>query len=233
MGRRRIRRSTVLPSRHQPICHEVPPTAALTVGRHPHPDVTRCAVLNTQFRDDGTVLEFYRIEGPYEEIVASLEDDPAISEYEAFEGKRGQFYLFQHSRPNEQVRELQRILRESKLIVVLPIRFIPGEGVTVHVVGKAARLREAYDALPSEIRAHTTIERVGEFEPGPPSLSSAVTGRQREVLDAALAVGYYSVPREGTAEDVARVAGCAASTASEHLRKIEANVMSNLLDVST
>ncbi|WP_255190928.1 helix-turn-helix domain-containing protein [Natronobeatus ordinarius] len=59
---------------------------------------------------------------------------------------------------------------------------------------------------------------------------SALTERQREVLQAALEVNYYETPRRATAADVADHLGCTASTASEHLREAEARVIRELFD---
>jgi predicted DNA binding protein len=52
-----------------------------------------------------------------------------------------------------------------------------------------------------------------------------LSDRQREAVRAALDIGYYDQPRGATHEDVAAALDCAPSTASEHLRKAEAELV--------
>jgi predicted DNA binding protein len=68
-----------------------------------------------------------------------------------------------------------------------------------------------------------SIERVHPFERR--QSPAALTDRQRAALDAAVEVGYYEVPREGSVADVAAALDCAHSTAGELLRKAEAAVV--------
>ncbi len=49
--------------------------------------------------------------------------------------------------------------------------------------------------------------------------------RQRAAVRAAVDLGYYDQPRRATHGDVAERLGCAASTASEYLRKAEAKLV--------
>lgn len=56
-----------------------------------------------------------------------------------------------------------------------------------------------------------------------------LSDRQREALLAALDLGYYEHPRAATQEDIASRLGCEANTASEHLQKAEAKVLTEVL----
>lgn len=59
-----------------------------------------------------------------------------------------------------------------------------------------------------------------------PEVSGAtLSDRQREAVEAGLALGYYEVPREASHEDVAEAIDCAPSTAAEHRRKAEAKLL--------
>jgi predicted DNA binding protein len=64
------------------------------------------------------------------------------------------------------------------------------------------------------------------------AVETHLTERQREALTAAVTHGYYDIPREADHEDVAAAMDCAPSTASEHLRKAEAMVMTSLFGQS-
>ena len=146
------------------------------------------------------------------------------------ETQDGQCYIYQHCRPTEQVQVLLRLLNEHRLMIMFPVRFDVETGITIEMVGRESDVQNGFDALPQEVRRRTSIERVGEYSPTAAGVVSTLTERQREVLDAAASVGYYDVPRRGTADDVADVVGCASSTASEHLRKIEARILSSVAE---
>jgi PAS domain S-box-containing protein len=64
----------------------------------------------------------------------------------------------------------------------------------------------------------------------PGGILDELTPRQREVLEAAYRAGYFSWPRESTAEEVAEALGIARSTVHAHLRKSERNILTELLE---
>ena len=101
-------------------------------------------------------------------------------------------------------------------------------GATVTIMGTTDMVQEAFDRFPPEIQRSITIEQVTESMPSLGGLRSLLTLRQQEVLDEAIDLGYYSLPRQVTSKDVAHAVECAPSTASEHLRKIEARILSGL-----
>lgn len=72
-------------------------------------------------------------------------------------------------------------------------------------------------------REVTTVGRPG-------GLLDALTGRQREALEAAYRAGYFAWPRESTAEEVAASLGLAAPTLHGHLRKAQRTILAALLD---
>ena len=184
-------------------------------------------VLNVQLLPDGTLLELALVRVDPDEL---FEEGPTEATAEPFrrevvETGDGRWYVYQHCRPTDRARELLEILNDHRMMIVFPITFEEDAGVTVEVIGSESDVQDGFDALPPDVRRRTSIERVGDYSPGRTGVGSALTERQREVLDAATAVGYYDVPRRGTADDVAEAVGCAPSTASEHLRKIEARIL--------
>lgn len=72
------------------------------------------------------------------------------------------------------------------------------------------------------------IETVREYRPW--SSPAVLTDRQQEALTAAVAVGYYEIPREGAVADVADAIDCSHSTAGELLRKAERTVLTAVID---
>jgi hypothetical protein len=107
-----------------------------------------------------------------------------------------------------------------------PVSFHGDGSATFDAVGERDRLSALHDALAAY--ADVTIDAVRDFHRG--GAPAALTTRQREALTAAVAVGYYEIPREGSIEDVADRLDCAPSTAGELLRKAEARVVTELVD---
>ena len=64
---------------------------------------------------------------------------------------------------------------------------------------------------------------------GDKGLYAQLTDRQREILAAAVEVGYYEVPRQASHEDIADHLGIAPATVGEHLRKIESTVLKEII----
>lgn len=191
----------------------------------PSPAVTRGAILNMRLLPDGTMVELYRAEGDVDALITELDGDPSCLQYEICGRNERECYLYNHCRPDEQLRHLHSILDRHALMVDLPIRIETGVGVTIRIVGPETQLYDAFHAFPETIRANMTIENIGSYVPETPEIRSVLTNRQLEVIEAAIAVGYYATPRTATAADVAERIGCARSTASEHLRNGEARLI--------
>jgi predicted DNA binding protein len=69
---------------------------------------------------------------------------------------------------------------------------------------------------------------VSEYDPGVRQLFGRLTGRQREVLTAAVRAGYYDAPRRATQADVAERLDVSPATVGEHLR-IDSRVFSGFI----
>jgi predicted DNA binding protein len=196
----------------------VTPASTLTKGR----------LLNVQLLPDETILELALVRADADELRTAMGTSDSVDQFahEVVDAQDGRCYVYQHCRPTERAQEFLRLLNEYRLMIMFPIYLSEEGGITIEIVGSESDVQRGFDALPREVRCRSSIERVGEYSPMAAGVASRLTERQREVLDAATTVGYYEVPRRGTADDVADAVGCASSTASEHLRKIEARILS-------
>lgn len=186
-------------------------------------------IINWQYLRDGSMIELYQIETTTESTISAENIPTETLAFERFDTSGEYLYVYHRARPNDVVRALIELIDTYSLVIDLPITF--GEsGVTVTLLGETDNLQAAYEEIPEPIKAQTTIERIRSFSPVSRGLSAELTTRQRQLLDAAITVGYYSVPREATVEDVAEVAECAPSTAAEHLRKLESRVFTRLAE---
>lgn len=110
------------------------------------------------------------------------------------------------------------------LVVELPVVYRDG-AVNATLLGEPAALQSMLDALPPAVAVD--VREIGGFDgPGP---ASGLSDRQREAVLAGLELGYYDVPRGATHRDVAERLGCSPSTASEHLQKAEAKLVSSAM----
>ncbi|WP_323677380.1 helix-turn-helix domain-containing protein [Halorubellus sp. PRR65] len=190
-------------------------------------DVDRGTLCNMNYLHDGTLVQLCRLEASRDGVVTDLESWGDALSYDVFDTENGDLCVFVHSRPTPELAELLRIVERHRLLVELPIE-LEAEKATVRIAGTSAALHDAMDDLPADATADVRIEQLGAYNPERDAARSALTARQRTVLDAAVDVGYYATPRTATIEDVAAAAGCAESTASEHLRKIEARLLPRL-----
>lgn len=103
---------------------------------------------------------------------------------------------------------------------------VTNDGYTVTFVGKQATLRE--DSEWMDHLGSLRILRLTEYQ-GSHHRLDCLTDRQREVLETANAMGYYEVPRETTASDVAARLGVQRATVTEHLQRAERKLVTAFL----
>ncbi|WP_436928660.1 helix-turn-helix domain-containing protein [Halosimplex halobium] len=113
------------------------------------------------------------------------------------------------------------VVAGSRVAFVPPVTFRPSGTARFEAVGESEALSEFYGALDAVV--DTDVVRVREFRRWPEP--ARLTGRQREALEAAVAVGYYDIERSGSVADVAGELDCARSTAGELLRRAESAVL--------
>ena len=97
-----------------------------------------------------------------------------------------------------------------------------------HVVGKPSPLQAMFDETSDAIDFQVTA--IGQFPCTAEDQSTRLTNRQREVIETALAMGYYEQPRKITHQDVAAELGCGLSTATEHLQKAEDKLIQSVIN---
>ena len=101
-------------------------------------------------------------------------------------------------------------------------------GATVSLVGPQEAIAGTVGEYEAE-GASPEIRRLGGYDGGERPLAE-LTDRQREVVETAYEAGYYEVPREATAAEVAAELDLDASTVVEHLQRAERNLMSHHLE---
>jgi DNA-binding CsgD family transcriptional regulator len=72
------------------------------------------------------------------------------------------------------------------------------------------------------------LQRIGRYD-GPDYPLDDLTARQREVIETAWEMGYYEVPKEVSADEIASGMGLDSSTVNEHLQRAERNLLGRIL----
>jgi predicted DNA binding protein len=192
-----------------------------------NPDLRRGQVHHINLLSDDTVAALYEIEGEGGVLRDALKESDEVLSYDVIDVSEDTHHVYVHVRQGDPVVNLLSIVDDRRLMVDTPMEFVE-DGVRATVIGEQSTLREALDDIPEGV--DVDVRRVGEYSPQDDRVLANLTDRQREVLRVAARLGYYDVPRSATHDEVADSLGCAPSTASEHLRKIESKIVDVLLD---
>ncbi|WP_225317593.1 MULTISPECIES: helix-turn-helix domain-containing protein [Haloferax] len=176
---------------------------------------------------DETVVLLGRLRGDLNEARRLLRDDPDVLEFSISteDGQGGLVYI--HARPPPEMKRFLELPRTHEVFFDFPIGSTDDGRLRVVMIGETNEvLREALTDLPPELAV--TVERLGPYPDSGEHVVSLLTDRQRDVLDVALDLGYYDVPRGATHRDIATRLGLSTGTVSEHLQKIESRVFESI-----
>lgn len=191
-----------------------------------HEAVHRSELLEWNLTGEERIALVFRVLADRAVYESGLEETASIREYELVSGRAGELYLYVQDRPSESDRALYDAFAGTTLVAVPPITFLADRRVSMQVLGEAADVDAAVAAVPDGF--DVSLEAATEM--GPTGGRVDLTGRQREALAAAEAVGYYDVPRSGSVRDVAARLDVSASTAGSHIRKAEATLARGYLE---
>ncbi|MFB6073127.1 MAG: helix-turn-helix domain-containing protein [Halobacterium sp.] len=170
--------------------------------------------------EDREPTQFYAVEGAEAPLVDALDDHDAVTYYDVAGSDGDYVYVYTQEVATDANRRLRATFTRDSLVTTLPVVYRADGTASFTVVGArgdlSAALEDARDV------ASFDVDRVGDYDPRESGYATALTDRQREVVETAVAVGYYDVPRTAGQDDVAAELDCAASTVAEHLRKAEA-----------
>lgn len=203
--------------------------------------IQRTAIHHVNKLDDGTVVVLYELQGRQSAVDAVLSSDQdvldfSVSPQSSADTTRGHsngadcqqsLYTHIHITPPETMLSVFQLPQEYSLVIDTPIECLSTGGITVRVIGDQSTITDAVGSLPEQVE--TELLATGEYQPRARTLYSQLTSRQQDILRAAVDAGYYSVPRETTHEELATELDIAPVTVGEHLRKIEARVLGELV----
>ncbi len=169
-----------------------------------------------------TSVFYYRLQGTPTVLDEVLADRSDVVLYDTIGERDGGFDLYLRV---DGTSGFEECFFEQGLLIDPPVVF-GGHGLRVTVVGTSAMVRRAMERLPEDCSC--SVERLGG-RGDDRLLLSALTDRQREVIETAFERGYYEIPRRATHDDIAAALDLSGSTVDEHLRKAEHTLMKQLL----
>ena len=162
-------------------------------------------------------------EGDVETFREEVGGVPEVLGFEAVSAGDDRFYAYLRNELNDLSRRLFGTFTRGSLLVLPPLEYGGDGSVTFSLVGPTDEVGAAIEEVPAPFEA--TVGGVSGMGSVPGLVGTSLSARQREAVEAAIAVGYYDIPRRGDYETIAARMGCAPSTAAEHLRKAESKVL--------
>ncbi|WP_254531452.1 helix-turn-helix domain-containing protein [Natrinema gelatinilyticum] len=202
-------------------------------GLHPvdrriadHPDISRELLHNVNLLADGTIVTIYQFSGDRAALESILDDSSMVRKYQ-LSGVDGVIHTYIHVEAHDRLVGLLSILKEFEFIFDTPLEFTRRGGLRVTMIGDVKSFQKAVPNIPDGIRLK--LLKTGSYEPNTDRLFSQLTDRQQEILQTAVDMGYYSVPRAVTHEDIGDELGCTGGTVGGHLRKIESKILAQIV----
>lgn len=183
------------------------------------------AIHRMELLADDTVAMFAEGRGDVAGLDQVLSESPEVFEY-SITGDDAGFFSYTRYAADDLTRLLMEARRESSYLIDMPVEYTDDGGLRATYIGTEAAFADMLSEQSEGVRIE--VERTGPYTPGTRHVVSRLTERQREVLCAAVDLGYYQEPREATHNEIAAATELSETTVGEHLRKIEASVFSSL-----
>jgi hypothetical protein len=189
------------------------------------PELDREIILGGQSVDGVETLTSF-VYGDADAYEGLLAEQESVLEYDITPDEDG-FFLYLRQELGPQGVSLTESLAQDTVVIVPPIEIRSDRTIQMTVVGHPEDLQALSASVPDGITVEilTLGEGVAGFE-------TSLSERQRDALQIAWEIGYFEIPRRNGIEAVAAELDCAVSTASELLRRGQANVIGNALGTS-
>lgn len=182
--------------------------------------VKRATTLQWKYTGDEFGIMNY-VEGDREKFLHRLEEVSEVIDYELEPNGGESFFVYIRDETTEGLKSILELASHFSFVILPPVKWSEDGILTCSLFGPEDQIQSTLQIIPEFF--DVSILKVTETLPS--MVGPSLTHRQREAVEIALEIGYYDVPRTASHEDVASELNCAPSTASEHLRKAEANII--------
>lgn len=193
------------------------------------PDLERVAIHNMNLLSEDVGQTLYEFAGDVERLESIMESLTCDANYQINE-RDGRIFNYLLFEPNDTIRQLLHVHHDHRLLLDPPQVFTRRGHLQLTYFGTDETFHEAMAAVPERITVK--LERKSEFEPSEDPFVSKLTRQQTDILETAVSLGYYEIPRETSLEKVGEEVGLTAATVGEHLRKVERTLMTSVIEGS-
>ncbi|WP_049915647.1 helix-turn-helix domain-containing protein [Natrialba taiwanensis] len=184
--------------------------------------VERATAVQWNYTGDALGILHYVV-GDADALERAMQEIPEVVGYDMERIDERSCYVYVRDATTDSLQEMFSPISSGGLIVVPPIEYEPDGTVVLSVFGPDDEVQDAIEAI--SVPVEVTIEAVGSLAGTTAVIKGHLTDRQCEVVETAVELGYYDIPRSTSQEDIAAELGCAPSTIAEHLRKAEARIL--------
>lgn len=191
------------------------------------PFVKRATAIQWNYTGDALGILHYVV-GNVDELERAIQEIPEVIGYDVERIDERSCYMYVRDATTDSLQEMFSPISSGGLITVPPIEYKPDGTVVLSMFGPDDEIQEAIEGI--SIPVDVTVEAVGSLADTTTVIEGHFTDRQREVVETAVELGYYDIPRSTSQEDIAAELDCAPSTIAEHLRKAEARLIRSQFD---
>lgn len=186
------------------------------------PFIERATAVQWNYTGDALGILHY-VKGDADALERAMQEIPEVVGYDIERIDGRSCYVYVRDATTDSLQEMFGPISSGGLVVVPPIEYDPDGTVAFSIFGPDDELQDALKGI--SVPVDVTIEAVGGLAGTTAAVETLLTDRQREVVETAVELGYYDVPRTASQEDIAVELDCAPSTIAEHLRKAESRVL--------
>ncbi|WP_435124314.1 helix-turn-helix domain-containing protein [Halobaculum sp. D14] len=186
------------------------------------PFIERATAIQWNYTGDALGILHYVV-GDADALESAMQEIPEVVGYDIERIDERSCYVYVRDATTDSLQEMFKPITSGGLVVVPPIKYDPDGTVVLSIFGPDDELQDAIERI--SVPVDVTIEAVGGLPGTTAAVETLLTDRQREVVETAVDLGYYDIPRTASQEDIAVELDSAPSTIAEHLRKAEARVL--------
>lgn len=186
------------------------------------PFIERATAVQWNYTGDALGILHYVI-GDADALERAMREIPEVVGYDIERIDERSCYVYVRDATTDSLQEMFGPISSGGLVVVPPIEYDPDGTVVFSIFGPDDELQDAMKGI--SVPVDVTIEAVGGLAGTTAAVETLLTDRQREVVETAVDLGYYDIPRTASQEEIAVELDCAPSTIAEHLRKAESRVL--------
>lgn len=195
-------------------------------------DVERHAILDLAWGGDGALTQLYHVTGDnIEGIERAFDAHDCVHDWEiatvGHGGSERDLYILVHGRTGDVVEPLYAFADDEPILVEPPI-YCEEASWRFALVGTDEAIQRAH-AVGRE-HADIDVEGLQRFTPDRPSELGALTDRQREALETAVAIGFYDEEGGVSFDALADALDCGRSAANALLRRAEARLVTRIVE---